>query len=220
LGWNQSALDDWLRHLLPKPFEWLDACFGRPDLDSNKFHWVLLRKDRTTLFVVERDPTTGADVAAAKGTVGRKFTDHAVRIGQSVQIIHIRFVTHRTTASREPIPYSVYCRWGGATERTMDEKFDGQELGKRHSQIRLTSRTKVDDKGYAKPKGKTYGAVKQNRNARVEDSESDVIPEIPVHASSDSEIDSVKFTGMGKGTRLARGERASDAIEMIGMLRH
>jgi len=80
LGWDQSAFDDWLRRLLPKPFEWLDMRFGRPE--SGTFHWVLLRKNRSRLFVVKRDVTTGVQVSAVKGTTGRKFTDYSVRIGQ------------------------------------------------------------------------------------------------------------------------------------------
>ena len=79
LGWDQTALDEWLRRLLPNPFEWLDARFGRPK--AGKFHWVLLRKNRSSLFVVKREVTTGMQVSAVKGTTGHKFTNYCVRIG-------------------------------------------------------------------------------------------------------------------------------------------
>lgn len=79
LSWNQTQLDEWFRQLLPEAFTWLDAHYGRPA--SGKFHWVLLRKDHASLFVVHRATTTGVHVSAAKGSMGRKYTDYSVRIG-------------------------------------------------------------------------------------------------------------------------------------------
>ena len=41
IGWSMVDIDQWLRCLLPKPFEWLDACCDILDI-----HWVLLNLDR------------------------------------------------------------------------------------------------------------------------------------------------------------------------------
>jgi len=79
LSWNQTQLDEWFRQLLPEAFEWLDARYGRPA--PGHFHWVLLRKDHASLFIVNRATITGIQVSAAKGSMGCKYTDYAVRIG-------------------------------------------------------------------------------------------------------------------------------------------
>lgn len=80
-SWSQEAVDDWLCSILPKPFEWLDACYGRPDTENGDVHWVLLGRDRKTLFIVARKTTTGAELSKAKGTAGRNPSQWNVRIG-------------------------------------------------------------------------------------------------------------------------------------------
>jgi hypothetical protein len=42
-SWSQKAVDQWLRDMLPKPFQWLDARFGHPDIENGEVHWVLLK---------------------------------------------------------------------------------------------------------------------------------------------------------------------------------
>jgi hypothetical protein len=83
-SWSQKAVDQWLRDMLPKPFEWLDARFGLPDVENGEVHWVLLQRDQRRLFVVERNPTTGAELSRAKGTAARNPAQWNVRIGWSI----------------------------------------------------------------------------------------------------------------------------------------
>jgi hypothetical protein len=84
--WSQKAIDRWLRDLFPKVFEWLDARFGCQDADSNEFQWVLLKKNRSDLFVVERETITGDDLTDAMGTTGRKWQERCIRIGQYLSL--------------------------------------------------------------------------------------------------------------------------------------
>jgi hypothetical protein len=83
-SWSQKAVDQWLRDLLPKPFEWLDARFGHPDIESGEVHWVLLQRDQRHLFAVKRNPTTGAELSRAKGTAARNPSQWNVRIGKLI----------------------------------------------------------------------------------------------------------------------------------------
>jgi hypothetical protein len=81
--WSQKAIDKWVRRLFPKVFEWLDIHFGCPDQDENKYQWVLLQRDRADLFIVQRDTITGDDLRDVMGTVGRRWQDQCIRIGET-----------------------------------------------------------------------------------------------------------------------------------------
>lgn len=74
-SWSMVDIDLWLRRLLPKAFEWLDACRGVMD-----FHWVLLNTDRLTHFILTRPTITGKELDEVKGT-SRKFTSYSIAIG-------------------------------------------------------------------------------------------------------------------------------------------
>ncbi|KAJ7728404.1 hypothetical protein B0H14DRAFT_3169388 [Mycena olivaceomarginata] len=65
LDWSQSQIDEWLRELLPLLFEFLDSRY--PDAKPPALHWALLGKDQRTLFVMERETITGAELDQAKG---------------------------------------------------------------------------------------------------------------------------------------------------------
>jgi hypothetical protein len=80
-SWSQEAVDNWLWIILPKPFKWLDARYGRPDTENGDVHWVLLGRDRKTLFVVARKTTTGAELSKMKGIAGRNPSQWSIRIG-------------------------------------------------------------------------------------------------------------------------------------------
>ncbi|KAG9309790.1 hypothetical protein JVU11DRAFT_10166 [Chiua virens] len=79
ISWTTTDIDLWLRRLLPKPFQWLDAHLGRPDEGS--FHWVLLSSERKRYFRLRRTTITGKELDEVKGTTGRKFTSFSVIIG-------------------------------------------------------------------------------------------------------------------------------------------
>lgn len=81
-SWSQQAIDTWVRELLPKPFAWLDARYGIPDIENGEVHWVLLKRDHSTLFVVGRKEITGTELSNAKGTVAKNPSQWSVRIGQ------------------------------------------------------------------------------------------------------------------------------------------
>jgi hypothetical protein len=76
IGWSMVDIDQWFRRLLPKPFEWLDACRGILDI-----HWVLLNSDRQNHFVLTRPTITGRELNEVKGVAGRKFTSYSIAIG-------------------------------------------------------------------------------------------------------------------------------------------
>ena len=76
IGWSMVDIDQWFRRLLPKPFEWLDACRGILDI-----HWVLLNSDRQNHFVLTRPTITGRELDEVKGMAGRKFTSYSIAIG-------------------------------------------------------------------------------------------------------------------------------------------
>ncbi|KAF8546046.1 hypothetical protein OG21DRAFT_1518381, partial [Imleria badia] len=93
--WSMNDIDSWLRRLLPKPFEWLDARLGKPAEGS--FHWVLLNSERKRYFVLMRPTITGKELDEMKGSVGRKFTAFSVVIAPHINI-----------------PQSVYTDWDHA----------------------------------------------------------------------------------------------------------
>ena len=75
IGWSMVNIDQWLRCLLPKPFEWLDACRGILDI-----HWVLLNSDRQNHFVLTWPTITGRELDKVKGVAGRRFTSYSIAI--------------------------------------------------------------------------------------------------------------------------------------------
>ena len=79
VSWTVKDIDLWLRHLLPKLFEWLDACLGKPDEGS--LHWILLSSERKRYFCLRCTAITGKELDEAKGSSGRKFTAFSVVIG-------------------------------------------------------------------------------------------------------------------------------------------
>ena len=79
VSWTAEDIDSWMRCLLPKPFEWLDARFGKPD--DGSFHWVLLSSERKRYFRLRRTMITGKELDEAKGCTGQKFTTFSVVVG-------------------------------------------------------------------------------------------------------------------------------------------
>lgn len=116
-SWSQEAVDNWLRSILPKPFEWLDARYGRPDTENGDVHWVLLGRDRKTLFVVARKTTTGAELSKMKGIAGRNPSQWSIRIGPYNVLKQTRHLAHVMLASKHAIPPSVYTSWDQAIAR-------------------------------------------------------------------------------------------------------
>lgn len=84
VSWSINDIDLWLRRLLPKPFEWLDARLGKPTEGS--FHWVLLNSERKKYFVLLRPTITGKELEEVKGSAGRKFSDCSIVIGMSSRL--------------------------------------------------------------------------------------------------------------------------------------
>ncbi|KAG6370780.1 hypothetical protein JVT61DRAFT_10983 [Boletus reticuloceps] len=78
LSWNMSAIDSWLCCLLPKPFVWVDAHYGKPDPGS--FHWVLLGPDQQKFFPLKRPTITGSDLNNVKGPRGKNYTFHSITV--------------------------------------------------------------------------------------------------------------------------------------------
>jgi hypothetical protein len=81
--WGMAAIDDWLRSMFTDLFTWLGAKYGRPV--DKPFHWVLLGRDRSQLYVLDRVTTTGIDLVIAKGTAGRGVQQCAIRIGKELE---------------------------------------------------------------------------------------------------------------------------------------
>ncbi|KAJ7886277.1 hypothetical protein B0H13DRAFT_2342924 [Mycena leptocephala] len=77
-NWTQKRIDKWLRELLPLLFKFLDLRYP-----GVVYHWVLLGKDQRSLFVMDRETTTGAELDEAKGPSGRKFQDHVYNKAKS-----------------------------------------------------------------------------------------------------------------------------------------
>ncbi|KAG6374552.1 hypothetical protein JVT61DRAFT_3897 [Boletus reticuloceps] len=75
ISWSMVDIDLWFWCLLPKPFEWLDACHSVLDI-----HWVLLNSDRQMYFVLTQPTITGKELDQVRGTPGRKFTLHSIVI--------------------------------------------------------------------------------------------------------------------------------------------
>ena len=93
VSWTAKNIDLWLCHLLPKLFEWLDACFGKPDEGS--LHWILLSSEWKRCFCLRHTMITGKELNKAKGSSGQKFTTFSVVIG----LYHAKlwFLMHKLT---------------------------------------------------------------------------------------------------------------------------
>ncbi|KAJ7897448.1 hypothetical protein B0H13DRAFT_2337876 [Mycena leptocephala] len=70
VGWEMKEIDEWLRELFPELFEYLDIIYG-----SGEYHWVLVKKDRFSLFAMRCDTFTGDDLVEAKGSAARGWHD-------------------------------------------------------------------------------------------------------------------------------------------------
>ncbi|KAI9570857.1 hypothetical protein HD554DRAFT_2079525 [Boletus coccyginus] len=102
ISWSMNDIDSWLRCLLPKPFEWLDARLDKPAKGS--FHWALLNSERQKYFVLTRPTITGKELDEVKGSAGRKFTAFSVVV-----------------APRINIPQSVFTDW----DRSISQALNG-----------------------------------------------------------------------------------------------
>lgn len=80
ITWDLQEIDDWMRSLFPKAFEWLDARWGVPE--AGELHWVLLQKSRQRLYILDRPQMTGDDLREAQRVPGRGWEDHTLRIGK------------------------------------------------------------------------------------------------------------------------------------------
>ncbi|KAF8587645.1 hypothetical protein K439DRAFT_1614192 [Ramaria rubella] len=62
--WTTAQIDQWLRELLLKPFEYLDTKWGIPD---GEFHWVLVKIYRKRLLEKQGENPNGYDLLEAIG---------------------------------------------------------------------------------------------------------------------------------------------------------
>ncbi|KAG9310191.1 hypothetical protein JVU11DRAFT_9822 [Chiua virens] len=115
---EELYIDLWLRHLLPKPFQWLDAHLGRPDEDS--FHWVLLSSERKRYFHLRHTTITGKELDEVKGTTGRKFTSFSMIIAPHIVI-----------------PKHIYSNWDRAVARALSSSADHDAVSEDEADIDL-----------------------------------------------------------------------------------
>ncbi|KAJ6552957.1 hypothetical protein B0H19DRAFT_1155328 [Mycena capillaripes] len=152
LEWSQSRIDEWLRELLPLLFEFLDSRY--PDLIPPALHWALLGKDQRTLFVMERDAITGAELDQAKGPAARKFKDHVLRI-----------------ATKHKIPSSIFKNLPEAIERLRD----GEELASESEceEESKPARARRQSKGKGKVVKKPLSESEEDTSSQASESEAD-----------------------------------------------
>ncbi|KIJ06897.1 hypothetical protein PAXINDRAFT_19901 [Paxillus involutus ATCC 200175] len=130
VSWSMDAIDIWLRRLLQKPFQWLDACCGLPA--AGEYHWVLLGFDRQKYFVITRATTTGKDLDQAKGTTGRKYTTHSIVIGKEAAGFGLGYAELNQIVFAAPrclIPRSAYTDWDNAITKAMAGELEDEDLG-------------------------------------------------------------------------------------------
>ncbi|KAJ6491341.1 hypothetical protein C8R47DRAFT_1070889 [Mycena vitilis] len=140
LEWNQKRIDKWFRQLLPLLFSFLDSRYPENALPG-KFHWFLLGKDNRTLYVIDREIITGAELDANKGQTARKYSEHAIRF-----------------ATKHKIPSCLWKNLEGAVERL--EALDG---GPEPSE----SEEDDDEEEVAKPKSRAQPKAKGKGKART-----------------------------------------------------
>ncbi|KIK81261.1 hypothetical protein PAXRUDRAFT_27923 [Paxillus rubicundulus Ve08.2h10] len=105
ISWIMKDINLWLCHLLPKLFEWLDACLSKPDEGS--LHWVLLSLEWKGYFVLRHTTITSKELDKAKGSVGWKFTTFSVVVAPCIVI-----------------PKSAYINWDCAITRVLHGSTD------------------------------------------------------------------------------------------------
>ncbi|KAJ3492492.1 hypothetical protein NLJ89_g11222 [Agrocybe chaxingu] len=76
-SWMHKRIDTWLRHLFPWAFQWLDLKFGRPA--EGEYHWVLVKKQYSKIYLLERDTIAPDDLHNARGSTNRNFKDYCLR---------------------------------------------------------------------------------------------------------------------------------------------
>lgn len=86
VNWQFEAIDDFIRNLLPRPFEYADANVSRSKskapADKAKPIWVLLSKERRRLAVVPGvTKPTGKDLERFKGRDKASIKDSHIFIG-------------------------------------------------------------------------------------------------------------------------------------------
>ena len=79
LSWSQDRVDKWFRRLFPQAFEWMDRRYGQ---EEGKVHWVLTRKQWSTIYVLQHKTFTGDGLYAARGTTARNYMDYCIRFGK------------------------------------------------------------------------------------------------------------------------------------------
>ncbi|KAJ7077505.1 hypothetical protein B0H15DRAFT_805150 [Mycena belliarum] len=82
--WSQGEVGEWVRDLFPTLFEFLDLRY--PENAPPGLHWALIRKEQRDIFVMQRNPITGAELNRAKGAHSRPHTEHCIRIGTKHRI--------------------------------------------------------------------------------------------------------------------------------------
>lgn len=203
--WSQKAIDQWVRHLFPKAFEWLDAHFGHPDQDDNKYQWVLLQKDQSELFVVGREIINGEDLQAAMVTTGRKWQDRCLKIGEA-HLCYLAAATFLTglemnSAPVHVIPPSACQDLDVAIERAQSgqaqsdesdgEMSDSDSARERHStklwhkmqgldNLRSSSAPALSPLNTPKPRPTPQPAYKGSRNVSLPHLDSDWSPDFNV----------------------------------------
>lgn len=81
--WNTKAIDRWLRSLTGSLFAHLDTVYGVRDGTEGRVHWAILRRERKSLFLIDRIAPSGEDLEEAKGTHGRDWRFYSARFGMS-----------------------------------------------------------------------------------------------------------------------------------------
>ncbi|KAI0672910.1 hypothetical protein C8Q78DRAFT_1077226 [Trametes maxima] len=117
VDWSCVAADAWLREIAPKVFRYLDLCYGirdGKDFATDRFHWRLVQRDVSSVFLYGKEIINGNDLERALGGSGRSTNSRQIMI-----------------VTGHPIPPSVYNDWDKAIEeleKTVDERAVIDEL--------------------------------------------------------------------------------------------
>ncbi|TFY74815.1 hypothetical protein EWM64_g9197 [Hericium alpestre] len=102
--WKTEEINEWIEGLFKEPWHFLNAQFGDPDDDAGLFHWVLLARDRSKLYVFKQNGIiTGNDLDVAKGSKGQGWKNYNLFFG-----------------TRNHIPEYVQKNWGLYAQRALD----------------------------------------------------------------------------------------------------